>query len=226
MLAAGATLCDPRLEIPRAIFVASTMGSNKNLGGRGRAHQQIALSSLTPNCASYTPPDIIIVDSNVFCDNCDFVNTGTYGSKKPSRTVNPHHAIIMQAVNALEAIIDYRSEKNLFTPSATRQHSSDRFVGRGHGIIVTTDWASNCIGLGSLLFPPSGFIPKQVLGLDSLKHVPSEVFGLPGSPDNFPWIWKAPNGGERFLVGDFVVFRNTGEYSKAVRVDGISFSLF
>jgi hypothetical protein len=55
--------------------------------------------------------------------------------------------------------------------------------------------------------------------MESLKHAPSEVFGLPKNPDNYPWIWREPNAGERFSVGDFVVFRNSGD-ARGVRIHG------
>ena len=120
LLAAGATLCDPKIEISRAISAAATVVRPDIATQMSQKHSELVRSSDT-----YTPPDLIIVDSLVFSDN--------YVSD-PLTPMEPRFSLVMQAIAAFETLLEQRLDRNSFKVAPESEKLPRlRLAGRGHG---------------------------------------------------------------------------------------------
>ena len=72
-----------------------------------------------------------------------------------------------------------------------------------------------------MLLPPhpGGFLPKEVLAIDKKIFSPPVQFSLPDDPETLPWSWKNQGGSERFMVGDYAIFKSNSVDAACMRVN-------
>jgi len=207
------------------MIYAANKKNHSNSKGKGDGQEIDDYNSI---CGGYVPPDIIIVDSLVYSNNCSLL--ASLNEKKNYAAgflKNSDQAIALHSIFAFETIAEFRAKTesfDFFTPNPQLEKANvplaQRLACKGHGIIASSDWVSNCIGLGILLPPSLGRMPPKLLGVEKNAFCSPEIFGMPQSPENFPYSWKHPSNGERFSIGDYVVFKNTSGDPNAIQLKG------